>query len=208
MRFRFMNLVLVAHLLAQVGCTSSLWKSGVPGEPALEAEQQVQSETRLIGDVTRPVGMNYFKVENVGLVTNLLGTGSDPVASGHRATLLGEMQSHKVDSPNRLLASPNTSLALVRGFIPPGAKKGDRFDVEVYLPSQSQTKSLYHGWLMRTRLREVAVVNNTVHSGHVASLAGGPLLLLSLFKGTDDQFDTTRSLILGGVKFAPNVHWD
>ena len=51
---------------------------------------------------------------------------------------------------------------------------------------------------MRTRLREVAVVNNTVHSGHVASLAGGPLLLLSLFKGTDDQFDTTRSLILGG----------
>ena len=111
MRFRFMSQVLAICLLAQVGCTSSLWKSGVPGEPALEAEQQAQTETRLIGDFTRPVGMNYFKVENVGLVTNLLGTGSDPVASGHRATLLGEMQSHKVDSPNRLLASPNTLAA-------------------------------------------------------------------------------------------------
>jgi hypothetical protein len=198
MRFRFMSLVLAAYLLAQVGCTSSLWRSAVPREPVPGTEDQAQPETYLIGDLTRPVGTKYFKVENIGLVTNLLGTGSDPGASQHRATLLGEMQSHKVDSPNRLLASPNTSLVLVRGFIPPGAKKGDRFDVEVYLPTQSQTKSLYHGWLMRTRLREVAVVNNTVHSGHVASLAGGPLLLLSLFKGTDDQFDTTRSLILGG----------
>ncbi len=198
MRFRFISLFLAIYLLAHAGCTSSLWKSNVADTSVSESEQQTEPTARLIGDLTRPVGMNHFKVENVGLVTNLLGTGSDPLSSGHRATLLGEMQSHKVDSPNRLLASPNTSLVLVRGFIPPGAKKGDRFDVEVYLPSQSKTKSLYRGWLMRTRLREVAVVNNTVHSGHVASLAGGPLLLLSLFKGTDDQFDTTRSLILGG----------
>ncbi|MFP6618519.1 MAG: flagellar basal body P-ring protein FlgI [Pirellulaceae bacterium] len=195
-----MRWLLVTLLSVQTGCISSLWTSGKSTDltQRSEAVADTRPETRLIGDLTRSVGMNYFKVENVGLVTNLLGSGSDPPASRHRGALLGEMQSHKVDSPNRLLASPNTSLVLVRGFIPPGAKKGDRFDVEVYLPTQSQTKSLYRGWLMRTRLREVAVVNNTVHSGHVASLAGGPLLLLSLFRGADDQYDTTRALILGG----------
>ena len=200
MRFLFMRWLLVVVLSVQAGCISSLWTSDKSTDLAQKTEPPADArpKTRLIGDLTRSVGMNYFKVENVGLVTNLQGSGSDPPASSHRGTLLGEMQSHKVDSPNRLLASPNTSLALVRGFIPPGAKKGDRFDVEVYLPTQSQTKSLYRGWLMRTRLREVAVVNNTVHSGHVASLAGGPLLLLSLFRGTDDQYDATRALILGG----------
>lgn len=198
MRLPLLRSLLATCLLIQVGCISSLSKSGGPGDTAGPVEGVVQPETRLIGDLTRSVGMSYFKVENVGLVTNLSGTGSDAAASGHRAALLGEMQSHKVDSPNRLLASPNTSLVLVRGFVPPGAKKGDRFDVEVYVPSQSKTTSLYRGWLMRTRLREVAVVNNTVHSGHVASLAGGPLLLLSLFKGTDDQYNATRSLVLGG----------
>ena len=198
MRLPLLKSLLTACLLVQVGCISSLSKSGGPGDTAGPVADVVQPETRLIGDMTRSLGMNYFKVENVGLVTNLLGTGSDPAASGHRAALLGEMQSHKVDSPNRLLASANTSLVLVRGFVPPGAKKGDRFDVEVYVPSQSKTTNLSRGWLMRTRLREVAVVNNTVHSGHVASLAGGPLLLLSLFKGTDDHYNATRSLVLGG----------
>ena len=89
MRFRFISLVLAIYLLAHTGCTSSLWKSNVADTSVSESEQKTEPAARLIGDLTRPVGMNHFKVENVGVVTNLLGTGSDPLSSGHRATLLG-----------------------------------------------------------------------------------------------------------------------
>ena len=60
--------------------------------------------------------MNYVKVEAVSLVTGLAGTGSDPPPSPQRAALLDEMNRRGVENPNDVLASPNTSLVLVRAL--------------------------------------------------------------------------------------------
>jgi flagellar basal body P-ring protein FlgI len=112
-----------------------------------------------------PWGTNYVVLEGVALVTGLDQNGSDPPPSAQRSALLNEMQTHDVRNPNFVLASPDTSLVLVRTFLPPGVQKGDRIDVEVRVPARSETKSLENGWLMQTRLREVAVLDDSVRTG-------------------------------------------
>ena len=182
-------------MLAMVGC----WKPFLNEMADLGQVLEEKEETLLtVGSLTVPIGTNHLKIESVALVTGLDGTGSDPPPGMQRSTLLSEMQSHKAEDPNGIMASPNTSIVLVRGFLPPGVRKGDRFDIEVISPSASVTSSLVHGWLLRSRLREVTLVNHAVHSGHVAALAEGPVLVQSLFRGSDDRTDQLSGLVLGG----------
>lgn len=151
-----------------------------------------------VDELTVPIGLNFMKVESIALVTNLEGTGSEPPTGLQRNLLTDDMKTHSVENTNELLASPNTSLVLVRSYLPPGVQKGDPIDVEVLTPSHSETTSLRSGWLLKTRMREVTLINNSIHSAHVSALAEGPILAQSLFKGAGDPTFETRGLILGG----------
>ncbi len=142
--------------------------------------------------------MQTAEVEAVGLVTSLAGTGSDPLPSLERSALIDDMQARGVESPNQVLASGNTAIVLVRAYLRPGIQKGDRFDVEVRVPSRSETESLRNGWLMETRLKNVAVVNNQVHDGHVWAVASGPILTEPGARGGEDAVKLGRGRILGG----------
>ena len=152
----------------------------------------------LIKDVSVPWGLNPIALEGVGLVTGLDKTGSDPPPSPQRTALISDMQTYDVKNPNMVLSSPDTSLVLVRGFLPPGVQKGDRYDVEIRVPSKSETTSLRGGWLMRSRLREMAVLDNALHTGHVEGLAEGHVLIDSVFHGGEDKVGEVRGRVLGG----------
>lgn len=158
------------------------------------------SDTQLIGDLAVPFGLYPLTVESVGLVTGLPGTGSDPEPSSQRAELLDEMQTRGVQNPNQVLASPTTSLVLVRAFLRPGIQKGDHFDIEVRIPSRSETTSLRDGWLVETRLHEMGVVRNQIHKGHTLALAEGAVLV-DPGANLEDEMDRVklgRGRILGG----------
>jgi flagellar basal body P-ring protein FlgI len=142
--------------------------------------------------------MNLVKVEAVSLVTGLAGTGSDPPPTPQRAALLAEMKRREVENPNEVLASSNTSLVLVRAFLRPGIQEGDQFDVEVRVPSQSETTSLRNGWLLSTRLTELAVLGEQIREGHVLGTAEGPVLVDPSADAERDQALATRGRILGG----------
>src|SRR5262249_40943320 len=131
-------------LIALTGCAGPALRSQSPEEFAADLE----SSTQLIGDVARPYGDDYVKIEAVGLVTGLASTGEEPAPSPQRAMLLREMQTRGVANPNQVLANPTNAMVLVRGFLPPGAQKGDHFDLEVQVPSRSGTSSLRGGFLM------------------------------------------------------------
>jgi hypothetical protein len=78
-------------------------------------------------------------------------------------------------------------------------QKGDRFDVEVRVPGKSESTSLEDGWLMRARLREVAVMmDSAVHSGHVEALAKGPVVVDAIFDGKSDEIKMVHGRVLGG----------
>ena len=187
--------ILVLLMATSVGCMSTWSKR--PSQTDLTAEDE-SPEIRLIGDMARPAGMGYAAVEAVSLVNGLKGTGSDPPANSRRSVLMGDLQRRQVEKPNAVLASPATSLAIVRGFIPPGAKAGDRIDVEVMTPSKSETTSLEGGYLLPSRLQDLAVLNNQIRSGHVRAHAQGAILTDAMLNPTGDDRLKTKGRILGG----------
>lgn len=189
----FPRLLVPCLAFALVGCAATSMRSQSPEEIDLEA-----ASARLVGDVAVPDGMQPVQVEAVALVTGLTGTGSDPQPGPERAALLDEMQKRGVANPNSLLATGSTSLVLVRGYLRAGIQKGDQFDIEVRVPSRSETTSLRNGWLMETRLREMAALGNQVREGHLLALAKGAVLVDPNAEEGEDGFRLTRGRVLGG----------
>ena len=185
---------LCCGLLALCGCTGPALRSQSPEE----FNDAVDTKTRLVGDVARASGNTYLKVEGIALVTGLASTGEDPAPSPQRAALLHDMQAHGVKNPNQLLASPNTALVLTRAFVPPGALKGARIDLEVQVPARSETTSLRGGWLMDTRLTEMAVLGNQIHEGHAMAAGEGPVLIDPSADAKADRKLLVSGRVLGG----------
>jgi hypothetical protein len=195
---RWFHLLLLCPLLVLVTTLSGCWKPFLSDTPNLGQALANETKRPSVGDLTVQIGTNYLKIEGVALVTGLDFTGSNPPPGMRRSTLLTEMQTHQVEDPNSLLASENTSVVVVRGFLPPGVRIGDPIDIEVITPSLSETTSLANGWLLRSRLREVKLFGHAVHSSDVMALAKGPVLVQSLFRGNDDDVDRRSGLVLGG----------
>lgn len=180
-------------LASSLGCASLINspKSDTPEPTTVQLPETV-------GELTRPHGLGVYAIESVALVTGLSGTGSDPPPSPQRQALLEEMKKRKVENPNQILASPSTSVALVRAVLPPGLQKGDRIDVDIRVPGRSKTSSLEGGWLMETKLREVAILDQSIRSGHVRGAAQGPVLVDSWMNDDGDSVSEVRGRILGG----------
>lgn len=157
-----------------------------------------RSKVRLVGDMADSFGMYPAKVEAVGLVTGLPGTGDDPAPSPERAALLAEMQTRGVRKPNTVLASPDTALVKLWGVLRPGIQKGDRFDVEVRVHSRSDTISLRGGYLLETRLKQMALLGSQIREGHVWGLVQGPVMVDPSADEKHDRVLLGRGRILGG----------
>ncbi len=185
----------LAAAIVLCGCSGPILR---PQSPEARIDLPPMPDVRYVSEYTHPYGMSYVKIEAVSLVTGLDGTGSDPPPTPQRAALLDEMQRREVANPNEVLASTNTSMVLVRAFLRPGMQEGDRFDVEVQIPGQSETKSIRNGWLLSTRLAEMAVLGDTVREGHVLGIAEGPVLVDPSADPKKNPALATRGRVLGG----------
>lgn len=189
------RLFLAAGLSSVCGCAMPLFRGQTPeAETAAEIEKSLE----LVGDYARPSGLKWVKLESVALVTNLDNSGSDPPPGELRQLLLGEMQSHDVRHADKVLASPTTSMVMVKAFLPPGVQKGDIVDLEVRIPSRSETTSLRGGWLMQSRMRQTAEMGGTMLRGNIDGLAQGDVLVDAVFDRGTDKIHETRGRILGG----------
>jgi flagellar basal body P-ring protein FlgI len=137
-------------------------------------------------------------LENVALVSNLKGTGSDPKPGPQRAALVSAMQNHGVESPNAVLASGQTAMVMVRAVIRPAIQKGDHFDVELRVPSNSETTSLRGGYLLQTDLKELAVLDDKIASGNTYGRVEGPVLVDPSADPKTDRINSCRGRVLGG----------
>jgi flagellar basal body P-ring protein FlgI len=182
-------------LVVCCGCSGPILR---PQSPEARIDLPPMPDVKYVSAYTHPYGMNFVKLEAVSLVTGLSGTGSDPPPSPQRATLLAEMNRREVETPNEVLASGNTSMVLVRMFLRPGAQKGDKVDVEVRVPTQSDTTSIRNGWLLSTRLAEMEVLGEQIREGSVMGLAEGAVLVDPSADPDKDEAMATRGRVLGG----------
>ncbi|NOY30631.1 MAG: hypothetical protein GXP28_10825 [Planctomycetes bacterium] len=184
----------VIGLTVSAGCMGPILRQQSPGL----ALEEAASDTTLIGDIAHPYGMGYIKLEAVGLITGLAGTGEDPPPSPQRAAIMSEMNRREVDNPNQVLASSDTALVLVRGFLRPGTQAGDRFDIEVRAPSRSSTTSLRGGRLLETRLTELAVLGSQIRKGHLMAVSHGAVLVDPTANVKDDPALARKGRVLSG----------
>jgi len=199
---RFIGMLILSSV---VGCQSfnldNLRFQSPDKDEEVEDSFETKVETPLIGEYTTIAGLNKIILEGVGLVTGLDGTGDDPPPSTYRTALLTEMRRRGVKSPNMILKSPSTALVVVRAELPPLVKKGERFDIQVRLPSKSEATSLNGGRLLETYLWERAIVpGRGLMKGHVFAKAAGAILISSGEGGSKASLAGVllRGRVLGG----------
>jgi flagellar basal body P-ring protein FlgI len=146
-----------------------------------------------IGDVANIFG-SVLKVEGVGLVIGLDGTGSEPAPSWQQKKLVDEMLKSGLEHPEKLLKSPSISLVVVRATIPAGMNLTDKYDVEIELPPASATSSLAGGFLMSTRLAQRASTKEGEKDDKVIAMALGPVMVGNAAKPNDPKVGR----VLGG----------
>lgn len=171
-------------------------------EESAEKKYETKVETPMIGDYTTFSGLQPVVIEGVGLVVGLNGTGGDPAPSFYRTELMNELKRRGVPNPNQILQSPNTALVLVRAYLPPLMKKGEKIDLEVRIPESADATSLAGGWLMETYLSEQAIVANRsapLH-GHAYAKASGAILTAGVGSDAVNSPELLkRGRILGGA---------
>jgi hypothetical protein len=210
MSWRSRLLLAAVCLLTAVGCqdfslSDMKWPfrddEEIAVENAKEALSGKEGHSRYVGDyITVRRGLQMFVVEGVGLVTGLAGTGADD-GPPYRELILEDMRRRKFPRPEEFLKSPNTAIVLVRAYIPPLVRKGDKLDVEVRIPEGSGTTSLQGGMLLECDLTEVAYAPGKGRmEGHVLAKALGPLLSAKL-KESDASGDFVRAQIPGGATY-------
>ena len=145
-----------------------------------DKKYQTKIETPLIGDHTTFAGLEPVVLEGVGLVRGLSGTGGDPAPSHHRTLLMEDLKKEGYRNPHAILESPNTALVIVRAYLTPMLKKGERLDVEVRIPESADAISLVGGELMEVRLSDKAIVGGQLKEGRVYAIARGPVLTAGL----------------------------
>jgi len=183
--------------LLLVLCLSGCVNPQMRAKLAEETEKEKDLDIRTVGEVSVIGNVGPMQIHGVGLVTGLDGTGHCPQGfyrnileqyllkhSGPRGgEIVNDQQKIKV---KQVLEDPNNCLVIVTGYVPAGARKGDRFDVDVKLPEGSKATSLAGGTLVVTDLRvweresnlsERHANSNQLHSGHVFATAKGQLIV-------------------------------
>ncbi len=166
------------------------------GKSLLSKKQPPLKVDETIGDLAYVRSVGDQIVEGVGLVIHLDQTGSEPEKSQYRDRLLAEMRAARVEHPERVLASRERSLVIVRAKIPVGITKADVFDADIELTAGSSTSSLAGGQLLLTKLAQVGYIDGAAREGAVLAYAGGPIVTGSAEKPDDLK----HGRVLGGAR--------
>lgn len=187
-------------LVSATGCQNITRRAQSPDESTLlPIAEEPEVKTQYVGRVTGIWGNNFATIEGIGLAGNLRGTGSNPKPSWQTDHLSKELSSREdISNPKTLLADDDTSMVLVKGYLPPGIRKGDNYDLEIRTHPKSDTTSLFDGSLSRTRMRTLQVLGRKVREGHVLGLGQGSILIDSMFESRQDQSNNVHGWVLGG----------
>lgn len=156
-------------------------------------------------------------VSGYGLVVGLNGTGDTRAPNVVREYMIKQMQKHGFGStmipgyekltPEQVLNDPLKRVAIVRveGLIPPGARKGQLFDVQVTALENSNTTSLHRGILYQTDLTLRGTDPGNLGGGVVNPIArvSGPIMVNPAVATQDEEptpaerLSLRRGIIMG-----------
>ncbi|HHI79394.1 MAG TPA: flagellar basal body P-ring protein FlgI [Planctomycetes bacterium] len=161
--------------------------------------QANRSEPKIkLREILRIQGIRENRLEGIGLITGLKGTGDGTVAA--RQALVNYLARRGLKVRTDAVASGNIALVRIEATLPPFAHHGTKMDVIV--SSLGEATSLRGGTLLTTELRD--------ESGReIFALAGGPILIGG-FQAKGSNAKVTRNhptvgVLPGGAICEPTV---
>ena len=185
------------------GCNRLIKRGQSPDEESPESifnyRETPSDGPQYISETCRVWGLKYARAEGIGLATDLDGTGSAANPGAYREHLLAEMRTREIENSRELVESKNSEVVICRGYVPPGIRKGDFYDVEILLAPGMDGTSLEDGFVTKTRLRPLAKFGKrTLKEGLVVGLVQGPILVDSIYETREGDDNQLRGWILGG----------
>ncbi|MDR3233470.1 MAG: flagellar basal body P-ring protein FlgI [Planctomycetaceae bacterium] len=179
MRF-FALFISLIPLVFLTGC-SNVFSNKDAQKNALMPEQLAREiengKTMLVGDYSVVGNLSPMPVRGFGLVVGLSGTGGDDANSLPYKEVYDGMNRRGIQGIRDILASPTTAVVEILGYIRPGCRSDDRFDVQVMLPPETTAKSLRGGKLLTTKLREMSVIGGQLRESKTFAFAEGPIIV-------------------------------
>ena len=207
-RRHFLKLPCSIFVVASVGCMTPWLQKPDPNSPearqskrdAIKEVLASEDRPRLISDIAASPSITLGRIENLGLITQLHGTGGVVNASDQREKMLNIMRRHDVDQPNKLLDDPNTAMAVVFVNVPPGARKGSIHNAGVRKSNHSEASSLRSGWLMKTELAEIRNLDGRRREGFDFAAAEGSIVTEAQITGKTDGDALITGTVVGGAR--------
>ena len=171
--------LLILFLLLLTGGFPACNKMTPPKNPIEEEQKKVMSNKgRFVSDLAEPANITLAKVEGVSLIEGLADTGADEPPSTYQEMVLEDLQRDpdKKKEARAKLASMTTAIGMVSAIVPPGARKGDRVDVEVSLIPNSTATSIEGGYINGGRLYQFLLADY-IRKGAVDGLVAGQIIL-------------------------------
>lgn len=195
-----LSLILLA--VSSGGCSHlKPQKKQEPGIAEKISADIASGRTLVVGDYTTSSNLHALEVRGVALVQGLPGTGSDDVNSLERRLVYDEMLKIGVHNPRAVLASPTTAVVNIVGYMRAGIQEDDLFDVKLMLPEESDAKSLRGGWVMKSPLKIMSVIDNSLKEGRAYAYIEGPLLVDDpLASLTDNPTGLKGGVVLSGAR--------
>ena len=200
-------------LLPPAGCARKLEKKVVTPRYAQLPAKDVPPFLR--GTVLERVDLVHtepVRVSGYGLVVNLEGTGDTTAPTRVRDFIIKQMvrygyglrgaDTYKTISPETVLKDPRVAIVRVDGLVPPGARAGQRFDVQVSALPGSQTSSLAGGTLWRADLKPLnpyGEVDTGPEIGIIAKAQGAIFVNPAYALDTEDIPADARDTLKYGV---------
>lgn len=183
------GLLLIFAALFVSGC-------GPAEQKPLDLEAPVDLNTT-VGALIQFVQYNAVPVRGFGIVAGLNGTGSSECPPALQVELekyiRQQLPKTKGLSPRQFIESPDTAVVEINGTIPPLARQGQTFDVQVLPLSRTQTTSLDGGYLYTALLKERSIFLRYDQYSKTFATAQG-----QLFRNTLDDTNTSSWYLLGG----------
>ena len=184
-QFRFLflvSLILLVGFLSVGGC-SGLFSGKKEKEPPFfetPTFETTDGKPKLVEDCASIGNYHTVNVHGFGLVVDLPGTGGEDANTDHYQQVYSEMSKRGIKDIRAILADPRTAVVEIKGRMRPGIQAGDRFDVQIMLPTfpqESSTKSLRGGRLMLARLSEMGRVGGQIRPGETRAFVEGPIMV-------------------------------
>ncbi|MEM8735528.1 MAG: HEAT repeat domain-containing protein [Planctomycetota bacterium] len=153
---------------------------------------------RMIAEVAGPAMLTQSRIENIGLITQLRGTGGSVQASSQREKILDMMRRKDAAQPNAFLDSPSTALGIATAIVPPASPAGTKLDILVTKSSHADATDLEHGWLMETPLTEMSVLDGRIREGFDLARVKGYIVTEAQITGDQSEEAKLQGVVVGG----------